>query len=204
MRYLLAAEYGVYGLGVETPDDLVVAASAMVDAFCRRTSLGVTQYVERLRFGRGCTVRVSNLPLMAAASAATALVGVRVRLHRVDCALPLVGLMQVAQVFGLGGMWSAVDVSTIDVGVNGELGFTPNLLGVPYDEAEVTYTAGYADVPVAVKVACAQIVRSAQATPALTVKRQVVDRMQMEYFSATLLDADVQRMLQPYVSQRMG
>lgn len=47
-------------------------------------------------------------------------------------------------------------------------------------------------------------VRNAQATPALTVRRQAVDSVQMEYFSGTLLDADVLRLLQPYVAERVG
>lgn len=71
-------------------------------------------------------------------------------------------------------------------------------------EAAITYTAGYAVIPVPVKVACAQIVRNAQATPALTVKQQKIDTLQLEYFSGTLLDADVLRLLQPYVAERMG
>ena len=70
----------------------------------------------------------------------------------------------------------------------------------------MTYTAGFATIVPAtpVKVACAQLVRNAQAMPALNVRRQSMDSMQMEYFSNTLLDADVQRLLLPYQSQRMG
>ena len=71
-------------------------------------------------------------------------------------------------------------------------------------EAEVTYTAGYTGVPLPVKVACAQIVRNAEATPALNVRRQSIDSLQMEYFSGSLLDADVMRLLQPFVSERVG
>ncbi len=75
---------------------------------------------------------------------------------------------------------------------------------MPYVEAEVTYTSGYVDVPVPVKIACAQIVKNAQAMPALNVKRQAMDGMKMEYFQGALLDAEVQRLLQPYVAERVG
>ena len=39
MGYLLPAEYAAYGLTAETADAWVNAASAMMEAFCRRPSL---------------------------------------------------------------------------------------------------------------------------------------------------------------------
>ncbi len=100
--------------------------------------------------------------------------------------------------------WADVDVTTIDIAPDGALYLATGLFGCMYSELEVTYTAGFADTPVPVKVACAQIIRNAQAMPALTLRTQSIDKMRMEYFSGTLLDADVQRILQPYVSQRIG
>jgi hypothetical protein len=203
MQYLSATEYVAYGLGADTADQLVVAASAMIDAYCKRPSLGETQYVERVRFARGNrTAQMSNLPLVAAGGAASALVSVRTRMRRC-CVDPFHPLAEEALLFATPA-WVNVDVSTVEVTPDGVLCFTPSLLGVPFDEAEVTYTAGYTDVPPQVKVACAQIVRNAQATPALTVKQQSMSGMQMEYFSGTLMDADVQRLLTPYVSERVG
>ena len=59
--------------------------------------------------------------------------------------------------------------------------------------------------PEAVKQACSKLVKNALATPALNVKRNVVpDRMQLMYFSDSLLDATVQSLLAPYVAQRVG
>ena len=79
-----------------------------------------------------------------------------------------------------------------------------NLLGLNYNEAEITYTAGLAILPPAVKFACAQIVKNAQATPAMNVKGTKMDTLQMQYFSGSLIDANVQMMLAPYVAQRIG
>ncbi len=209
MQYLNAAEYVLFGLGEETGDDLVTAASAMIDAFCRRPSLGITQYVERLRFPRGRhEIQLSNLPLAAAADGASAIVSVRVRFGRhrgdVDASVAPNPWATEALAFARQGTWSSVDPSTLDLSQTGALTFVPHLLCVPFDEAEVTYTAGYAAIPVPVKVACAQIVRNAQAMPALNVKRQALDSMAMEYFSGSLVDAEVQRLLSPYVAERMG
>ncbi len=205
MQYLEASEYLQYGLNAETSDALVVAASAMIDGFCRRPSLGVTQYGERFRLRRwGNTVELSNVPLVAANGAASPLVQVRVKLRRSQWELDWWPLAEVAGVLGLADAWSTLDVSTVDVSADGELCFQPSMWGLPFDEAEVTYTAGYAEIPTAVKVACAQIVRNAEAMPALTVKSQKVDSMQMEYFAGVLVDAEMQRMLRPYVSGRLG
>jgi hypothetical protein len=68
----------------------------------------------------------------------------------------------------------------------------------------VTYTAGLAAATPAVKVACAQIVNNAQAIPAMNVKASKMDTLQMQYFAGSLIDANVQLLLAPYVAQRIG
>ena len=79
MGYLLPSEYVEYGLGAETSDAWVTMASALMEAHCRRPSLLVTQYVERMRLTVGAqTVRLSYRPLAAAMGASSPLVGVRV------------------------------------------------------------------------------------------------------------------------------
>jgi len=79
-----------------------------------------------------------------------------------------------------------------------------NALTLTYNEVEITYTAGLAEIPDALKFACAQIVKNAQATPALNVKSGKLDRMKMDYFAGSLVDASVRQMLAPYVAQRVG
>ncbi len=207
MAYLLPAEYVQYGLAAETADDWVVMASALMEAHCRRPSLLVTQYVERLRLTAGAqTVRLSYRPLAAASGAASALVSVRVRYgrpRRGELADPF--REQIAWAFSVPGSWNVLDVASVDVNAaSGELTFPENFLGLNYNEAEITYTSGLATVPAAVKVACAQIVKNAQATPAMNVKSSRMESMQMEYFSGVLVDAQVQAMLRPYVAERLG
>ncbi len=200
MSYLDPAEYLLFGLGAETPDALVAAACAMVDAFCRRASLLVMAYVERLRVQRGGqTLRLSNGPLLATG----VVTACRVRMRKVDL-LHATPLQRDAAVFGLSGAWSTVDPAQVAVYANGEVELPANVLGVSFDEAEISYQAGYTTVPIAVKIAIAQIVRNAQATPGLNVKRQQVDAMAMEYFAPALLDDEVKRLLQPFVSVRFG
>jgi hypothetical protein len=200
MGYLLPTEYVQCGLTAETTDDWVTMASAMIDAHCRRPGLMVTQYVERMRLTPGSqAVRLSYRPLVA-------LVGVRVRYGR-----PRRGETedlfreQVAWAFGLPGSWSSLDLGSVDANMaNGEVTFVQNLLGLNYNEVEITYTAGFVTYPVSIKVACAQIVKNAQATPAANVRMSKMDTLQMEYFSSVLIDEQVQALLRPYVAERLG
>lgn len=207
MGYLNPTEYVAYGLTAETSDDWVEMASALIEAHCRRPSLLVTQYVERMRLTAGSqAVRLSYLPLTPLGEATSALVGVQVRYgwpRRGELQDPM--LAQVAWAFSIPGSWSSVDLTSLDLNAaTGDLTFPMNLLGLNYNEAEITYTAGLSVVPSAVKVACAQIVKNAQATPAMNVKGTKMDTLQMQYFSGSLIDANVQRILVPYVAQRIG
>jgi hypothetical protein len=196
-----------WGLTAETTDDWVTMASALMESYCRRPSLLVTQYVERMRLTDGAqTVRLSYRPLAAAVGAASALVGVRVRFARPRRGeLPDPFHEQIAFAFSVPGSWSALDVTTVDVNqTTAELAFPRNFLGIDYNEVEVTYTSGLVTVPDAVKVACVQIVKNAQATPAMNVKSSKMDTLQMQYFSGSLIDPQVQLLLKPYVAERLG
>lgn len=207
MGYLDPTEYIAYGLTAETPDDWIGLASALIEAHCRRPSLLITPYVERMRLTAGAqSVRPSYRPLAPLGSATSPLVGIRVRYgspRRGELADPM--LAQVAWAFSIPGSWSALDPTAVDLNpVTGEVTFPINLLGLNYNEVEITYTAGLSIVPPAIKFACAQIVRNAQATPALNVKSSKMDTLQMQYFSNSLIDAGVQSMLAPYVAERIG
>ena len=79
-----------------------------------------------------------------------------------------------------------------------------NALGLGFNELEVTYTAGLEALTEPIKVACGQIARNAQATPALNVRAGKLDRMQLFYFSESLLDETVRSLLAPFVAQKVG
>jgi hypothetical protein len=107
--------------------------------------------------------------------------------------------------FGLTGMWTSLPVADVDYDRGtGEIDLPVHPLGLSYREVEVTYTAGMDSITGAMKCACAQIVRNAEATPALNVKANGIDRMQMSYFSDSLLDEGVCKLLAPYVAQKVG
>lgn len=205
--YLQPTEYQTYGLPSDVTDDWIAAASSLIDSHCRRASLNPTQYTERLRMVEGSqTARLSHLPLVAVAPATLPFVSIQARYAKPRRGQTIYPLQEeVLWAFSLPGAWTTVDPTTIDfVADTGELVFPLNILGLPYNEVQVTYTAGLATLPAAVKVACAQIVRNAQATPGLNVKSSRVDTLQLEYFSGALLDPTVESMLRPWVSTRLG
>jgi hypothetical protein len=207
MAYLEPTDYPNYGLPAGTTADWITAATALINSYCRRPDLNIAQYTERLRVTAGAqTVRLSYLPLAPLGAATTPIVSIEGRYARPRRGeLPNQPLFEIAWAFSLPGQWSTIDPSLVDFDQNtGELILPWNVLGLPCNEVTVTYTAGLATIGDDVKTACAQIVRNAQATPALNASKTRMDTMQMQYFSSSLVDETVQAWLKPYVANRLG
>lgn len=207
MPYLEPTDYPNYGLPAGTTADWITAATALINSHCRRPSLNIMQYTERLRVASGArTVMLTYLPLVPLAPATSALVSIEGRY-----ANPRRGemmqepLAEIAGMFGLPGQWAQIDPSLVDVDpANGELTLPWNVFGLPYNEVRLRYTAGLTTIGDDVKSACAQIVRNAQSHPALNASATKMDTMWMEYFSGSLLDETVQTWLAPYVANKLG
>ena len=207
MAYLEPADYANYGLPAGTTGDWITAATALINSHCRRPDLNVVEYIERMRLTTGAqTVLLSYLPLAPLAPATSPIVSINGRYGR-----PRRGeilnepLGEIVSVFALPGQWTAIDPTLVDFdSATGELTLPWNVLGLPYNEVQVTYTAGLATIGDDVKSACAQIVRNAQATPALNASMSKIDTMQVKYFSSSLIDETVQKWLKPYVANRLG
>jgi hypothetical protein len=203
MNYLAAEEYESYGIDATTPASWVAAASSLIDAHCRRATLGAAQYTERKRLTPGRnSMQLTYLPLV------TPLVSARGRYatpRRGDDLTTWDMAQDVAVAFTLPGSWIDVDVSQMDCfAETGEVSWPGNPLGLQFQEIEIVYMAGFAAIPGSIKFACAQIVRNAQATPALNVRANTLNSMHLEYFADTLVDSSVQTMLAPYVAQKVG
>ena len=208
MAYLQPADYPNYGLPAGTTADWITAATALINSYCRRPDLNVIQYTERLRVTAGAqTVRLSYLPLAplatgdyAAGRASRAgMQGRGAERFRTSRCLRSPGHFR-CPANGRRSILRSVDFDPN----TGELTLPWNVLGLPYNEVQVTYTAGLATIGDDVKTACAQIVRNAQATPALNASRTRMDTMWMQYFSSSLIDETVQAWLRPYVANRLG
>lgn len=210
MNYLLPEEYQAFGLDTATHESWATSASRLIDGYCRRPTLAVSQYIERLRITPGrAAVRLTYLPLAPLAPAMSALVSARARfapaeMRHADLAFNELG-RDVATSFQLPGTWTVLDPASLEAEPqSGEVTLPMHPLGLSFNEIEITYTAGLAEISDDVKAACAQIARNAQATPALTVKQGKIDNLRMDYFADTLLDQDVRKLLAPYVAQKVG
>jgi hypothetical protein len=206
MGYLLPTDYENFGLAPDTTDDWITVASSLIEAHCRRTSLNVTQYAERSRLVAGSqTALLTYLPLVAAAPATTPLVSVQARYIRPRRGDYQGGMPEeVWWAFSLPGSWTTLDPTTVDWTDDGNLTFPWNVMGLPYNEVAVTYTAGLSVIPDAVKSACAMIVKNAQAQPGMNIKSSRIDMMQVEYFSDSMVDSTVKALLRPWVANRLG
>ena len=207
MAYLEPADYPNYGLPDGTSADWIAAATALINSHCRRPDLNVVQYTERLRLVNGSqAVRLTYLPLAPLPAASAPIVALEGRYAKPRRGELAEGpLFEMAWAFSVPGQWTTIDPNTVDCDwATGELTLPSNVLGLPYNEVIATYTAGLAAIGDDVKSACAQIVRNAQATPALNASRTRIDTMQMQYFSSSLLDETVKTWLRPYVANRLG
>jgi hypothetical protein len=207
MAYLEPADYSHYGLPDSTTADWITAATALINSYCRRPNLNVTQYTERLRVVSGTrAVQLSYLPLAPQGSTPSPFVSIEGRYAKprrgeaIDNALA-----EAAWTFSLPGQWTTIDPGSVDFDPNtGELTLPWNVFGLPYNEISITYTAGLTTIGDDIKTACAQIVRNAQSTPALNASKTKIDTMQIQYFSSSLLDETVRAWLRPYVANRLG
>src|SRR5689334_16302126 len=113
MNYLLATEYESHGLTADTAQAWITSASALIDAHCRRPTLGIAEYSERLRITTGANaVRVSFLPLAPLEPATSPIVKIRARYG-----VPRRGdelAVDVAQAFSLPGAWIDLDPAQAD------------------------------------------------------------------------------------------
>jgi hypothetical protein len=203
--YLTTAEFTAFGLADSTDPALIRLASDLVDSFCHRKSLLVTQYNERTRLPDGLPVtRATFTPLAVAQGAQSPFVSVRAR-HGALRGPNAAALAEMIAPFGGPPQWVDLDPLKVDYNAaTGDLWLPASLFGVPYSEAELAYTAGYDQPPEAAKLACAQIIRNIESHPAANVCTAQMDRLQLEYFAGSLLDEDVRRLLAPFVAVRLN
>ena len=203
--YLSTAEFPAYALADSTDPALIRVASDLVDAFCQRASLLVAQYTERNRLPGGRQItRATYTPLVVPQGAQTPFVQLRAR-HGISRGPNAASLAEMLTPFGGPPEWITLDPAQVDYNADtGEIWLPAGIFGAPYSEVELTYTAGYAEPPENVKLACAQIIRNAESHPAANVQSARLDHLQLDYFAGSLLDDDIRRLLAPFVAVRLN
>src|SRR2546423_10472893 len=143
MNYLSPSDYEPYGLETTTPLAWVTSASALIDSHCRRMTLAVKQYTQRLRITAGRnTAQLSYLPLGAVSPAVSPIISARGRYatpRRGEVPFDDLSL-NIATAFSLPGTWTNLDPSAIEAYPStGELMLPLNPIGLVYSELEVVY-----------------------------------------------------------------
>ena len=202
--YLTTAEFPQYGLADSTDPAMIRIASDLVDSFCQRESLLLAQYTERNRLPEGLPVtRATYTPLAIAQGAQSPFLTIRAR-HGVVRGPNASTLAEMIAPFGGPPAWIDLDPASVDYNAAiGDVWLPTGIFGIPFTEAELVYTAGYAQPPEAVKLACTQIIRNVESHPVASVRSTQMDRLQLEYFAGSLIDDDVRRLLAPYVAIRL-
>ncbi len=201
--YLSAGDYATYGLPATLATAQVVRASAVIDTYCHR-AIAVTSYIERLRLPSGRNrVLLSYTPTVALAPATIAYTAARGRYgypRRAASAsqvFPAASILEVSSVFGGPPEWETIDVTAITGDPRtGEVWLPAGIYMAQYTEVEITYTAGYATIPDAVKAACAFIIMAYLERAAMAgVKGKGITP---PAFDRTLIDRTTGAMLEPY------
>ena len=74
-----------------------------------------------------------------------------------------------------------------------------------FDEMELIYTGGFTTIPDPMKFACVQLVRNAQAMPALNVREGTLNAMHFAYFADSSSRFHCARPCsRPYVAQKVA
>ena len=207
MAYLEPADYSNYGLPDSTTADWVTAATALINSFCRRPDLNITQYTERLRVISGSrTVRLSFCPLAPLGNSSSALISIQGRYAQprrgeaIDNAL-----MEAACAFSLPGQWkSSIRAQRMSIRIPANSRCHGTFSACLTTRFPSPTLAGLAAIGDDIKSACAQIVRNAQATPALNASKTKIDTMQMQYFSSSLAGRHGEGLVTPLRCEQDG
>ncbi len=204
--YLTTAEFTAFGLADSTDPALIRVVSDLVDAYCQRDSLLVAQYSDRNRLPDGLPVtRTRVTPLAMVAPATTPFISVRARHGIPRGSGGLATLAELLAPFGGPPTWVDLTPSQVEHhAATGEVWLPASLYGGVYTEVEITYNAGFSQVPENAKLACAQMIRNIESHPAASVREARLDRLKLAYFQHSLLDEDVRRLLSPFVAVRLN
>jgi hypothetical protein len=207
MVYLASTDYAAYGLAAGTSTDvLVMKASALIDNYCHRLSIGVTLYDERIDMPEDRSLtRLSFTPFVAwdttDSTNPTGLQG-RYSYGRRGSGSSVMyeaaSLLQLSSAFGGPPAWNVVSTALADVQANtGALWVPIGIYQEAYSEIHARYTAGYAVIPDAVKLATALLVGILANRVPNTKTVKAGDRT-LQFFGSSVIDGDLAMMLDPY------
>lgn len=181
-KYLAIDETDYVPAGIKLNDSLIIRASAIIDAYCKR-EIAVKSYTERVPLTEQQRGHLSYSPVIEI----TALKG-----------RPKFGWTG-DNLFG-SPQFQDMDLSVLDVDKEiGSFYCGGSLFGAPYTEIEATYTSGWAPIPDKVKVACGLIIAKLANNVNPNVKAKKDFDFSIEYFGSKLVTDEIADLLSEYV-----
>lgn len=197
--YLTIEELATYApdATIETGKEqsFIDRASVLIDEYLHR-SIGVNTYTERMSLTSGGS-HLTYLPVVS-------LTSIKAR-HDIRND-PQVSYL------GTQATWEDIDIATVDLlkdtGIFYILQttlsistFLSSVMG-NYTEAEITYVAGYAVTPEAVKQACGQLITNMSMRPnPMTVAEQLPNGLRTSYGSTSLITPEIAELLGGFVAR---
>ena len=97
--------------------------------------------------------------------------------------------------------WQTIAISDVELNAPGRFFYLPvSIYNAYYDEAKITYTAGYSTIPEDIKVACGIILTmmSMRVNPS-AMSEKISAGMSVSYNSDSFITSEVEKLLSKYV-----
>lgn len=189
MDYLSVGDLAIYAPDAQLisgkESNLIKRASLMIDNHCHRPDgLGVVTHTEQMTLTSSGS-HLSFFPIVA-------LTEVKARWSRNND--PLFGIMGTPE-------WQDIVIADVEINSMDRYFFLPvSIYNTYYDEAKITYTAGYATIPEDIKIACGIILTmmSIRVNPS-AMSEKISGGMSVSYNSDSLITLEVEKLLSKYV-----
>lgn len=189
MNYLTVEELSGYAPDAQLISgkeaNLIKRASLMIDTYCHRPEgLGVVSYTEQITLTSNGS-HLSYFPIVA-------LTEVKARWSRSND--PMYGVLGTPE-------WQDITLSEVELNTPGRYFFLPvSIYNAYYDEAKITYTAGYSTIPEDVKVACGIILTmmSMRVNPSAR-NEKIPNGLSITYDNDSFITSEVDNLLSRHV-----
>ena len=186
-------------LGFSATEAQIRFAMSLIHGHCNRRTFWPAEYQERLTLpGDRLEARVSYTPVLQILTAKGRYAyGRRDRRTMNQVNYDYIAALAV---FGSPPRYVEIDVNQISLyGPTGEVWFPTGLFLVGYNEVEITYLAGFQDIPSRLKTAVCNIVNSVCTKGVADRTSYSIGRVSRTFSRPSFIDEDTEMLLEPFV-----
>lgn len=185
--------------GITATDAQIRLAMVILHDHCNRRTLWPSEYMQRISMPADrVTSRLAVRPVLSIVEAKG-----RYTFGRRDRQLKQnnpAGYIAITALIGTSSSWVDIDTATIDFyGPTGEIWVPTGLFLSPYGELQISYMAGYVNIPEKAVAALALIVNSVCSKGSGDMIAYTAGKVSRRFQTASFIDKDIKRMLAPFV-----